>query len=117
MDDDLEAGVRYLLEKTGFDADPDAPITDAMLQELAAQAVAFDLGTGDGAGGSVDWQAGAAEGWTATTSPATSKGNGKDSGNFSDYLVMAPTSGASAEQTGYDSLGNALLGKGKGKGK
>jgi hypothetical protein len=117
MDDDLEAGVRYLLEKTGFDADPDAPISDAMLKELAAQAVAFDLGTGDGAGGSVDWQAGAAEGWTATTSPATAKGNGKDSGNFSDYLVMAPTSGASAEQTGYDSLGNALLGKGKGKGK
>jgi hypothetical protein len=117
MDDDLEAGVRYLLDATGFDADPDQPITDAMLRELAAQAAAFDTGTGEGTGASVDWGAGAGDGWTASTSPSaggTGKGKGAG-GNFSDYLVMAPATGASAESTAYDSLGNALLGKRKGK--
>jgi Ca2+-binding RTX toxin-like protein len=89
MDEDLEPGVRRLLDAVDFDADPDQPISDAMLRDLAARAakleagstVGFDLGAGPGAAGGIDWNAGAA-GWSA--------GNGsyaKGSGNFSEFLV------------------------------
>jgi hypothetical protein len=89
MDADLEPGVRLLLDAVGFDADPDQPISDAALRDLAARAAklesqaaaAFDLGAGQGASGGIDWNAGAS-GW--------SENNGsyaKGSGNFSDFLV------------------------------
>ena len=57
----LEAGVTRLLEAAGFDADPDAAISDAQLLKLARKAVElkFDLDGGtSGTQGTVDWQSG-----------------------------------------------------------
>jgi len=111
MDEDLEPGVRYLLEATGFDADPDAPISDAALMQLARRAVElkFDLDAGtSGANGAIDWQSGFGTSWSADYSPYLRAKDAKSATpNFSDYLVKVP---AAAE---YDSLGKSLLGSKK----
>ena len=103
----LEAGVR-LLEAAGFDADPDAPISDAQLLQLARRAVElkFDLDTGtSGTQGAIDWQSGSSSGWSADYSPYTAPKDAKaaKSSNFSDYLVKLA-------KGDYDSLGKALFG-------
>jgi Ca2+-binding RTX toxin-like protein len=90
MQDDLEAGIRFLMDSAGVDQDPDAPVSDAMLQQLAAQAVklenqgalpSFDLGVGatGGTGTDVQWSSGS-DGWTSSN-------GSKASSNFADYLV------------------------------
>jgi len=131
MDEDLDPGVRRVLDAIGFDADPDQPITDAMLRELAQRAArleaqaapGFDLGAGQGAGAGINWSAGADDGWSSSYSPyATGNaGNGKGSGgNFSDFLVKVLKGGTAASGTqgpGFDSLGNSLFGTKPGKGK
>jgi hypothetical protein len=103
----LEAGVSRLLEAVGFDSDPDAPISDAALLQLARKAVElkFDLDAGtSGAHGAIDWQASTGSSWSADYSPYV---GGRDTkaakSNFSDYLVKL----AVGE---YDSLGKALFG-------
>jgi Ca2+-binding RTX toxin-like protein len=108
MDAELELGVR-LLDAVKFDADPDAPVSDAQLKSLAAKAIqfGFDLDTGGGGvSGRIDWQAERTGPSTwggdfAAYTPEKSKAGAK---NFSEYLVK-----------GFDSLGAALLGKGKAK--
>ena len=103
----LEAGVTRLLEAAGFDADPDAAISDAQLLKLARKAVElkFDLDGGtSGTQGTVDWQSGSGSSWSADYSPYTVPKDGKAAkSNFSDYLVKLATGE-------YDSLGKALFG-------
>jgi len=103
----LEAGVSRLLEAAGFGVDPDAPISDAALMQLARKAIElkFDLDAGtSGAHGTIDWQADAGSSWSADYSPYTAPKDGKAAkSNFSDYLVKL----AVGE---YDSLGKALFG-------
>jgi len=83
MDEDLEAGVR-LLDATGFDADPDQPVSDAMLRDLASRAAklgpSFDLGLGQGAAGGIDWN-GAGQGWESGNAVK------QEVSNYSDFLV------------------------------
>ena len=128
MDEDLEAGVRYLLDAVGFDADPDRPISDATLMQLASKAarmedkgeLAFDLDTGSpvSGGGSIDWQAPSGENWGVRYSPyASCKSISSASGNFSDFLFKIFKGSDAGGSAGYDSLGNDLLGAKDGKGK
>jgi hypothetical protein len=130
MNGDLETGVSYLLDAVGFDANPDLPISDQMLRELAARAAqldtglapGFDLGNGRGAGSAIDWNAGSGEGWGSSYSPYAADKGGKDArGNFSDYLVKLFRKGGDsapvAQGGGYDSLGSSLFGTKPGKGK
>jgi Ca2+-binding RTX toxin-like protein len=97
MNDELDAGIRYLLDSAGVTDDPDLPLDDAMLWNLAAHAArmeargslpGFDLGSGGGASGAVDW-GGGAQGvdWTSGGSYWNSGTAAKSGGNFSDYLV------------------------------
>jgi hypothetical protein len=129
MDEDLEAGVRYLLDVAGFDADPDRPISDAALMQLASKAarlqdrgeLSFDLNAGPAAGsaGSIDWQASAGDNWGVRYSPyASGKASQSASANFSDFLLKMFKGGGDASASGgYDSLGSDLLGSKDGKSK
>jgi hypothetical protein len=114
MDEDLEPGVRYLLEAAQFDADPDAPISDAALMQLAKKAVElkFDLDAGSGASNPVDWQKGWDGGWSPGYSPfASAKDAKSQAGNFSEFLVKVSAAEAKGEQGGvFDKLGKALFG-------
>src|SRR5256885_204235 len=111
MSDTLSPGERFLLDHLGLDGNPDRPISDATLMQLAKRAVElnFDLGTnGAGAGGSVDWHAAADVNWDPSYSPFKS---GKDvkgaAQNFTDYLVKI------APSKEFDALGKALNGSKK----
>jgi hypothetical protein len=126
MDEDLEAGVRYLLDAVGFDADPDRPISDAALLQLASNAarlqdrggLSFDLNAGPtaGSGGSIDWQATAGDNWGVRYSPyASGKASQSASTNFSDFLLKMFKGGGASTSDGYDSLGSDLLGSKDGK--
>ena len=117
MHEKLAAGMSYLLEAAGFDADPDAPISDAALMQLARKAVElkFDLDGGAAAAGGVDWQSSAGGSWNADYSPYVPAKDAKKS-NFSDYLMKAVAAGSGKEGAGggYDALGKALFGSKKG---
>jgi hypothetical protein len=124
MDEDLEPGVRYLLDELGLDGDPDQPIDDQALAALAARAAersgslpSFDLDFGTpqaGAGARIDWQAGEGSGWSSGYSPYAAP-EARSGGNFADYLVKL-FRGKDAGGDSYDSLGKALLGsKDKGR--
>ena len=111
MSDTLSPSERFLLDHLGLDGNPDRPISDATLMQLAKRAVElnFDLGTnGAGAGGSVDWHAAADVNWDPSYSPFKS---GKDvkgaAQNFTDYLVKI------APSKEFDALGKALNGSKK----
>jgi hypothetical protein len=121
MDGELEAGLSRVIEATGFDADPDRPITDGMLRDLAARAAqldqgllaAFDLGNGQAASSSgIDWLAGSGGGWAQDYSPYDANKAKNASRNVSEFFVKV--AGAKSEggaSGGYDSLGSAVLGK------
>jgi len=111
MSDTLSPGERFLLDHLGLDGNPDRPISDATLMQLAKRAVElnFDLGTnGTGASGSVDWHAGVDVNWDPSYSPFKSGKDAKSAApNFTDYLVkVAPSSE-------FDALGKALNGSKK----
>jgi len=118
MGEDLDPGVRYLVDELGYHADPDHPITDQDLLQLAAQAArheqarqalgqpAFDWNSAPvaGAKGSIDWSSGPASGadaagWDSGYSPYSPARPDKAAKNFSDFLVK-----------GFDSLGSSLFG-------
>src|SRR6185503_16351615 len=110
----LEPGLAYLLEKAGFDADPDKPISDAALMDLARKAVElkFDLDAGSGganaSSGAVDWQAMYGSSWSSDYSPYLAGRETKSAkANFSDYLVKL------AAAVDYDSLGKSIFGSKK----
>jgi len=119
----LQSGVSDMLDTLGFDADPDQPITDQMLRDLAARAVRweesggprFELGAGAGAGSGIDWSAGAADGWGSVGPLSGDKAAKESRGNFSDYLVKLIGKGESKAASSYDSLAGALGTKGKAK--
>jgi len=70
---------------------------------------AFDLdhGQGSGAGGVVDWQAGAPEGWSSSGYSPYSGKAAKGGSNFSDYLMKLFT-GSQQAAGSFDSMGGAL---------
>jgi len=123
MGEDLAPGLRYLLDALDFDADPDKPISDRTLHDLARRAVAleanaqaqggpqfkfqFDLDrSGSGAHGAIDWESGGSDGWDSSYSPfAAGKANKAASswGNFSDFLFK-PFRGSDA--AGKTDIGN-----------
>ena len=128
MDEDLEPGIRYLLDNIGFDGDPDQPISDAALLQLARRAAAweegrayemagkvppaFDWGVGgSAAGASIDWQEESGNGWGKSYSPFSQgkPGKGADA-NFSDFFfkLMKGNRGAGSDM-------GAELGSGKAK--
>jgi hypothetical protein len=131
MDEDLEPGVRYLLDAVGFDADPSQPIGNDTLWQLARRltdweaqragtgAPTFELGgQGSATGGEIDWQGNAASAWNGSLSPfGTGKVAKNATANFTDYLKKLVSSGGrdagGAPATGFDSLGKSLFGKGK----
>jgi hypothetical protein len=112
---DGELDMVALIEATGFDADPDRPITDAMLRDLAARAAQLEA---KGLGFDVDWLAEGAERWMPGTSPYAS-GKAKDApANVSEFFVkLAAVKDAKAKSGGFDSLGSSLLGAKGGKAK
>ncbi len=127
MGDELDPGVRYLLDEIGFDGDPDQPISDLSLLQMAKRAAAleesmasnqtgkqpaaFDWGAGSGVeGSSVDWQAQSGSGWETSYSPFNQGKTDKGAvGNFSDFLVKLVK--GSDGNTGFDKMGNELNGK------
>jgi hypothetical protein len=133
MDEDLEPGVRYALDAVGFDADPDKPISNDTLWQLAKRLTeweaqragsagtgtpTFDLGgQGSGAAGGIDWQAGATDGWSGYSPFSATKAMKSAASNFSDYLMkLAGKGGGTADgSAGYDGLGKSLGSK-SGKG-
>jgi hypothetical protein len=108
MQGSLQPGLSYLLEATGFDADPDKPISNAALMDLARKAVElkFDLDAGMSASNSaVDWHAVFGSSWSADYSPYLAARETKSAkANFSDYLVKL------AAAADFDSLGKSLVG-------
>ena len=121
MHEDLEPGVRFLLDELGFDGDPDQPVSDQSLAALAARAAQrapqgpsfdFDLAAGQGATrAGVDW--GSSGGWNTSYTPYVAP-EPKASSNFADYLLkMFKRDEAAAD---YDSLGKSLTGKNGAKG-
>jgi hypothetical protein len=108
MQGSLQPGLSYLLEATGFDADPDKPISNAALMDLARKAVElkFDLDAGTSASNSaVDWHAVFGSSWSADYSPYLAARETKSAkANFSDYLVKL------AAAADFDSLGKSLVG-------
>jgi hypothetical protein len=125
--------VRYALDAVGFDADPDKPISNDTLWQLAKRLTeweaqragsagtgtpTFDLGgQGSGAAGGIDWQAGATDGWSGYSPFSATKAMKSAASNFSDYLMkLAGKGGGTADgSAGYDGLGKSLGSK-SGKG-
>jgi hypothetical protein len=129
MQENLDPGVRYLLDELGFQGDPNKPIDDKTLLRLAMQAAeheawtkagqnglpAFDLNTSDasgGAAGRVDWNDRFRGGWGTYLSPF---GNGavKSAQNFADFLAKVigsegDESGDDASGSKFDKMGSAL---------
>ena len=116
MREDLDPGVRYLLDELGFKGDPNVPIDDKTLLKLAMQAAeheawskagrndlpSFDLNPSDassGAAGRVDWNDRFRGGWGTYLSPFGS-GAAKSAQNFTDF--MAKMIGSSDDESGDD---------------
>jgi Ca2+-binding RTX toxin-like protein len=107
MEDDLDPGVRYLLDVLLLDGDPDQPVSDQTLLEMAKRAAMleaaaqhqgipqykFDLDrTGGGINSGIDWKSGGADGWNTGYSPFASDKMGKTGtawSNFSDFLFKS----------------------------
>jgi len=129
MHEDLDPGVRYLLDTLGFQGDPNAPINDKTLLKLAMQAAeheawikagqnsfpAFDLdasGAGSGTTGRVDWNDRFRGGWGTYLSPFGG-GSAKSGQNFTDFLANVVGSkgdepGDEKESVRFDVMGSAL---------
>jgi hypothetical protein len=102
MDDELDPGIRFLIDEVGFDQDPDLPISNQALLQLAMQAarleeakridragetgggVSFDLDgpAATGLASRVDWDSDHS-GWSGLLSK---DGKVRAGGNFADFL-------------------------------
>jgi len=119
MREDLDPGVRYLLDELGFEGDPNVPIDDKTLLKLAMQAAqheawskagknsfpSFDLDPSDassGTTGRVDWNDRFRGGWGTYLSPFGS-GAAKSAQNFTDF--MARMIGSKGDESGDDQEG------------
>ncbi len=121
MSDKLSPSERFLIDKLGLDGNPDRPISDATLMQLARKAVElnFDLGaSGGGSSGGIDWHAGADANWDAGYTPFKAAKDAKAATpNFTDYLVkVTPGNAKDAGAGGFDALGKALNASKKGRG-
>jgi Ca2+-binding RTX toxin-like protein len=115
MREELDAGLRYLLEASGT-----APATQpaaAVQSAFAGGVQGFDLAGNGGANVTVDWQANSGDGWNVKLSPyAPDKPAQSASPNFAGFLVkLFNKDRGEAHGGGYDSLGRALLGKDRGR--
>jgi hypothetical protein len=131
MDDELDPGVRYLLDELGFDGDPDKPVSDATLLQLAARAaeveashlrlealrkpgVGPDPVQGAGIAAKVDWQSRNEANWGLRLSPFDSAGRTL-SPDFAEFEFAPAEDDEEVEEEafyleGFDSLGAALKG-------
>jgi hypothetical protein len=103
MAEDLDPGVRYRI-----DAEPAAatPGTSSM--------PAFDLYAGLGGTAGIDWQGEASGSWRVELSPyAPPKPAKAVSPNLAEFDAQPLKSAPAPQDAGFDSLGRALLGKGK----
>jgi hypothetical protein len=118
MDDDLSAGVRYVLAASSS-APQARPAVEAQ-NPFAGGMPGFDLGAGYGGIGvnaGIDWQADSSGGWKPKLSPyASDKPVKSASPNFASFLVnLFNKDRGEAQGAGFDSMGRALLGKDKGR--
>jgi hypothetical protein len=118
MDDDLSAGVRYVLAASSS-APQARPAVEAQ-NPFAGGMPGFDLGAGYGGIGvnaGIDWQADSSGGWKPKLSPyALDKPAKSASPNFASFLVnLFNKDRGEAQGAGFDSMGRALLGKDKGR--
>jgi hypothetical protein len=114
MREELDPGVRYVLNGSSLDAGPYGVTLD---QGTARHAPSFDFSDGGGTQGTIDWHARADGVWGARSWAFTStRANEGASSNFSDFLVKyvrtdrSPSDGSDAD---YDQLGATLLKSGK----
>jgi hypothetical protein len=113
MRDELDPGMRYLfgVERPAAEAAAEA----AAPSSGGVPAFDFDIGLpGPGLGVGIDWQGNAGGNWGVQLSPyAPVQSVQRASPNVMDFTLLPSQSSASAQDTGFDSLGRALLGKGK----
>jgi hypothetical protein len=109
MAEDLDPGVRYQIGAEKALAEPVAAASSG--------APAFDLDTGLGGMGphaGIDWQGEASGSWRVALSPyAPSKPAQAVAANLAEFDAKPLKSAPASQDTGFDSLGRALLGKGK----
>jgi hypothetical protein len=111
MSDDLDPGVRYRISTEQAVAEPLAAANGP------SSTPAFDLYSGLGGMGphtGIDWQGEASGSWRVELSPyAPPKPSQAASPNLAEFDAQPLMSKAASQDTGFDSLGRALLGKGK----
>jgi hypothetical protein len=119
MDQDLESGVRYALSADGSTGSTGTAQPGAGQAAPSAGGMpAFDplyagLG-GMGPHAGIDWQGEASGSWRVELSPyALPKPLQPVTANLAQFEVKPLKGQASAQDAGFDSLGRALLGKGK----
>jgi hypothetical protein len=120
MNDELDAGVRYLLADSTVSpspaSGPSPSIATSASSATPRRMPGFDLDAGSGgigANAGIDWQAPAAESWGVRYSPYAPPAPAQASSwNFSDFLVKL-YQGQDGGESEYDSLGSTLLGKKK----
>jgi hypothetical protein len=121
--------LRYLIDNLDFDADPEQPISDKTLLELARRATAFENGVAERGGqpfrfefdldrggsasqAAIDWGANNADNWNSGYSPfAAGKAEraGKGWGNFSDFLFKPFRNGDAVGQSNDGNVDSAFL--------
>jgi len=111
MAEDLDPGVRYRIDTEQAVAEPRAAAAGT------SSVPAFDLLAGLGGMGphvGIDWQGEASGSWRVALSPYAPPRPAKAvSPNLAEFDVQPLMSKAASQDTGFDSLGRALLGKGK----
>jgi hypothetical protein len=115
MSDDLDAGVRYLVSSGAVPASQQSGA--AATSAPSGGMPQFDLYAGLGGMGphaGIDWQGEASGSWRVELSPyAPSKPAKAVSPNLAEFDAKPLKSEPASQGTGFDSLGRALLGKGK----
>ncbi|MEX2149864.1 MAG: LEPR-XLL domain-containing protein [Steroidobacteraceae bacterium] len=115
MDQDLESGVRYVPAAAGSGATAQAGAGRAAPSVSGMPAFDLYAGLGDiGPHAGIDWQADASGSWRVELSPyAPPKPAKAASPNLAEFDAKPLKSAPASQDTGFDSLGRALLGKGK----
>jgi Ca2+-binding RTX toxin-like protein len=108
MAEDLDPGVRYQINAEQAPAEPVAAAAGT------SGMPAFDLYAGLGGTAGIDWQGEASGSWRVALSPyAPPKPAKAVSPNLAEFDAQPLAREPASQDTGFDSLGRALLGKGK----